>query len=234
MFFRRKGDRWLLLGGFGTEQSTNLKYGPELGLVFDRLYQDVNGNDIFWRFSDGSYMRPYIDSFFFGQWYYALMLGHWGLLKASRALNEPMWQEYYIDSMCILGKWFEYIRYDYKELGIVPPFLQRSLVLDHLDPLGTRGMNLADTYMMTGNTQVKNTVYALRNALYDYVPRMENRIINRIETMWSDDLFMGVPFLVRLGKVFHDCSYFEDAYTQIREYYNKMFIPTEKIAFMIT
>ena len=226
---RNYGDRWILLGDFGKEKALEIAYGPEIELSFERLYRNCEGKDIFWRLADGSYVRPYLDSFFFGQWYYALMLGHWGILKAAKALDRAEWQSYFTDSIGILGKWFAYMKYDYEQLGVVTPFLQRSLVLDHLDPLGTMGMNLAELYLMTGDPQVKNTVYELRDALYQYVPRMENGIINRITTMWSDDLFMGVPFLVRLGNIFGDSKYYQDAFTQISEYYKKMFIEEEQI-----
>lgn len=238
------GDSWMLIGSFGREPGMELAYGPEKlicegaaalcgkeGIMpgFDMVYRNAAGKRVFWRLADGSYVRPYLDSFFFGQWYYALMLGHWGILKAAKALDQKEWQDYFVDSISILGKWFEYMKYDYEQLGVVTPFLQRSLVLDHLDPLGTMGMNLAELYLMTGEPAVKNTVYELRDALYRYVPRMENGIINRKETIWSDDLFMGVPFLVRLGRIFEEQSYYEDAFTQLKEYFAKMFIEEDKV-----
>lgn len=226
---RGKGDHWLLVGGFGKESNMEQAYGPERSLAFDRVCRNAAGKKTFWRLSDGSFIRPYLDSFFFGQWYYALMLGHWGILKAAKALDRKEWQDYFTDSIGILGRWFEYMRYDYEQLGVVTPFLQRSLVLDHLDPLGTMGMNISELYLMTGEPAVKNTVYELRDALYNYVPRMENGIINRIETIWSDDLFMGVPFLVRLGRIFEEKSYYEDAFTQLKEYFHKMFIEEENV-----
>ncbi len=226
---REQGDKWLLLGSFGTESSMELSYGPEIHLSFESIYRNASGEKTFWRLADGSYIRPYLDSFFFGQWFYALMLGHWGLLKAAKALNEPSWQSYFIDSIGILGTWFEYMKYDYEQLGVIVPFLQRSLILDHMDPLGTMGMNLADLYLINGNSKIKNTVYELKDALYQQVPRMENGIIHRIQTMWSDDLFMAVPFLVRLGKITGENHYFEDAFTQLKEYYQKMFIEEENI-----
>lgn len=226
---RKQGDKWLLIGAFGKEPTMSLAYGPEYDLSFEKLYRNASGEKVFWRLADGSYIRPYWDSFFFGQWFYALMLGHWGILKAARATNEPQWQKYYTDSISILGKWFEYMKYDYEQLGVVTPFLQRSLVLDRMDPIGTMGMNLADLVFLTGDLQAKDTLHELKDALYRQVPRMENGIINRIETMWSDDLFMAVPFLVRLGIVFGEEQYAQDAFTQLNEYYNKMFIEKDQV-----
>lgn len=226
---RKYGDRWLMIGGFGQKREEGAAYGPEIELTFDRLYRNAEGKNVFWRLQDGSYIRPYLDSFFFGQWFYALMVGHWGIWKAAKLLGEKSWQEYFTDSIGILGKWFEYMKYDYEQLEVLTPFLQRSLVLDHLDPLGTMGMNLAELYLLTGDQQVKNTVYELRDALYERVPRMENGIICRVETMWSDDLFMGVPFLVRLGRIFHEEKYDQDAFLQLKEYYHKLFMKDKKI-----
>ena len=226
---RKHGDKWLLIGDFGRKDAMSLVYGPEQSLSFDTIYYNASGKRVFWRLADGSFVRPYLDSFFFGQWFYALMLGHWGILKAAQTLNETSWQSYFKDSIGILGKWFEYMKYDYEQLGVLVPFLQRSMVLDHMDPLGTMGMNLAELYLMTGDSKVKNTLYELRDALYKDVPRMENSIINRKITMWSDDLFMAVPFLVRLGRIFDEEKYYQDAFTQLKEYYQKMFMEEEKV-----
>lgn len=226
---RIQGDRWLLLGAFGTTPAISSAYGPEFDLSFEKVYFDATGEKIFWRLADGSYVRPYLDSFFFGQWFYALMLGHWGILKAANVMDEPQWQKYFVDSIGILGHWFEYMEYDYEQLKVMTPFLQRSLTLDHMDPLGTMGMNLSDLYFLTGDARVKNTVYSLRDALYQQVPRMENGIINRKATIWADDLFMSVPFLVRLGVMFRDMDYIRDAFLQIQDYSDKLYIKEEKI-----
>lgn len=226
---RKQGDKWLLIGDFGKKEAASLAYGPEQMISFDTVYYNAAGKRVFWRLADGSFVRPYLDSFFFGQWFYALMLGHWGILKAAQALNEPQWQSYFIDSIGILGKWFEYMKYDYEQLGVLVPFLQRSMVLDHMDPLGTMGMNLAELYLMTGESKIKNTLYELKDALYKDVPRMENSIINRKITMWSDDLFMAVPFMVRLGRIFDEEKYYQDAFTQLKEYYHKMFMEEENV-----
>lgn len=226
---RQHGDKWLMIGGFGHENSMELAYGPERELCFDRLYRNEYGDKLFWRLQDGSYVRPTLDSFFFGQWFYALMLGQWGIRKAADYMGKREWQDYFIDSIDILGRWFEYMRYDYEELHITTPFLQRSLNLTHMDPIGTMGMNIADNYLLSGNPQTLNTLYALRDALYNNVPRIENGIINRIETMWADDLFMAVPFIVRLGKIFNDNFYYNDAFFQLKNYYDKMFMKEENL-----
>lgn len=226
---RKIGDKWLMIAGFGKAPNLELAYGPELNLKFEGIYRNEFGDRLFWRLQDGSYVRPELDSFFFAQWYYAVMLGHWGIKKTYEYTGIKEWQKYYVDSILTMGKWFEYMQYDYEKLHIVTPFLQRSLRLDHMDPIGIMGMNMCDVYLMTSESALLNTISRLKDEFYKNVPRMEDGIINRINTMWSDDLFMAVPFLTRLAKVFDDESFFDDAYCQLKSYYDKMFIEEEKL-----
>ena len=154
---RNYGDKWLLIGGFGKASGIEQIYGPEMNLCFDKIYRNEFGEALFWRLQDGSFVRPYLDSFFFGQWYDAVILGHWGLLKASRYMKNNVWQEYFLDSISVIGSWFEYMKYDYENLHIVAPFLQRSMILDNMDSIGVVGTNLADCYLISSEPRMLNT-----------------------------------------------------------------------------
>ena len=57
----------------------------------------------------------------------------------------------------------------------------------------------------------------------------EDKVINRVETMWSDDLFMSCPFLVRLGLLSGKEEHFDMAYTQLSGFFKRMFIEENKL-----
>ena len=226
---RNYGDKWLMIGGFGCTADLELKYGPEIDLSFEQLYHNQFGDSLFWRFADGSYIRPEIDSYFFGQWFYAIMLGHWGIKKVAEFADNESCQKYFLDSMSMIVKWFDYMKYDYNNLHVLTPFLQRSMLLNDLDSIGTIGMNLCDEYLTSSNPKTLTVINSLKTALYENIPRMENGIINRVQTMWADDLFMGIPFIVRLGRVFDDEKYYDDAFLQLNEYFKKMYIEEDDL-----
>ena len=221
---RTSGDKWIMLAGVGYGNDIDLEYGLEKGICFEHVYRDEVGDRHYWSLQDGSPVRPDVNASFFAQWFYAIMVGHYGLLRSSTVTGNVNQQKYFLDSVGLMAHYYDYIQYEIEHLGIMPCFLQRSVKLDHLDPIGTIGINMAEYYFMTSDPQALNVLYALKDAITQKVPRDESGTINRGKVMWSDDTFMSVPFLVRLGKVFSHEKYFDDAYTQIRTYFDKMYM----------
>ena len=80
---RENAPKWLLLGGVDDESL------PEI--QFKKLYKGQ-----FWRLYDGSYLRPYLDTHFYGQWFYAIMVGCYGLLFAGKTLGRDEYIDYFI------------------------------------------------------------------------------------------------------------------------------------------
>ena len=48
-------------------------------------------------------------------------------------------------------------------------------------------------------------------------------------TMWADDLYMSVPFLVRYSQFTGDQKYLDDAANQFFGFKKRLFMPEEKI-----
>lgn len=214
---------WLLLGGFED------KALPEI--QFTAPYTAANGEATFWRFSDpDTYLRPYLDTCFFGQWFYGLMVGHYGILRASE--YNPEYYSYFKDSMSILAKYFRYMRYDAALFGD-STFLKRSVKTDDLDSIGTIGMNLYELYIRETDEGLKEDILYVLNVLadsiYKIIPRMEDNTFYRIHTMWADDTYMSCPFLVRMGNLTGNTKYYDEAVLQLKNYTKKLYIESKNI-----
>lgn len=227
---RGNGDKWLFLGTFGRGTGLELAYSPENGISFTTPYFDAEKKKVFWRLADGGYIRAYLDTFFFGQWYYALMVGHFGLLNTYRAFGDRRLYDYFNASMDIIASYYSYAKYDGVEFETNPSMLPRTYSLRELDPVGTMGMNLTEAYFNNGNPSAMAVINELENVLYgSAIPKFSDGVINRVSTMWSDDLFMGCPFMVRLGLLKNDEKHFDMAYTQFKGFYDRMFIHDLKL-----
>ena len=211
---RKNSPKWLLLGGFDEDTI------PEI--QFTRPY-----NGQFWRLCDGSYLRPYLDTHFYGQWFYALMVGQYGILKASGMMGEEL-KEYFVSGMSIMADFFDYMHYDASVFGS-PCFLQRSIKLSDLDSIGTMGMNFCDLYSLKPSDTVKHVIDSLYDAMCKNIPRFSDGTFHRETTMWSDDTFMSMPFLARLGKLTGDDKYFEECICQINGFFKRLFMEDEKL-----
>jgi len=226
---RQGGDKWLILGSFGKGEEFDNVYGPEIDIQFNRPYITSSWEKTFWKLSNkNDYIRPYVESCFYSQWFYALMVGHYGLLKAAEALDNREYKEYFIDSMRNLSSFFEYMSYEYKEFG-QPTFIQKGMRLDDLDSIGTMGMNMCELYKLYPGAEVMSCIEKLENAMRENIPRFEDGTFCRPRDMWADDTFMSCPFLVRLGLLKQNEEYFEEVIRQISGFAKKLWIEEKKL-----
>ena len=223
------GDKWLTLGAFGKASAFGLKYGPEYEIQFTNTYRNAYGEEMFWRLAGkDNYLRPYLQSRFFGQWFYPLMVGTHGLLRASEAVNEPRYRDYFVGSNSMLSEFYNYMQYEKRIFGR-PAFLEGSAFLDELDAIGAMGRNLAELYNVRPTLETLNVLGDLASAAKHNIPRFEDGTYRRPKDMWADDLFMSCPLLVRLGNITGDKYYYEEVIRQFRGFRERLWMADEKI-----
>lgn len=226
---RTGNDKWLILGTFGGNDCFDNSYGPEIDLQFTAPYYTEKWERTFWRLNvSGDYIRPYMDTCFFSQWFYALMVGHYGLLQASELLDNNEYKKYFIDSIGNLATYYEYMKYE-KDFFGQPTFIQKGMNLNNLDSIGTMGMNLCELYRIDARPQVRALIEILERAMAENIPRFEDGIFARPKDMWTDDTFMSCPFLVRLGLVKNEKKYFEEAVHQLLGFKKRLWLEDKKL-----
>ncbi len=234
---RGVGDKWLTIGTFGSGSDAGLPLGPEQEIQFVKPYLDYEWKQVFWNLSTkDDCLRPYMDTFFFSQWFYAIMVGHYGILQAAKLLENEEYLNYFIDSISYMTKFFEYANYEYKRFNS-PTFIGRARERIHLDNIGTMGMNIAELYKLTGDRDALYVLKMLDESIRENISRFEDGTFYRNGkhnpriggTMWADDTFMCCPLLARMGLVFDDKKYFEDCVTQIRGFKKRLYRPKAKI-----
>ena len=222
-------DKFLLLGAFGTNGKMDTAFGPEYEVQWEIPYFIDEGERCFWRFNrKRMYLRPYLNTSFFGQWFYALMVGHYGLLCASEFLGKTELTDYFLKSMKILSDYYEYAKYDASLFG-ESTFLQRSIVLDNLDSIGAIGLCLAESYKRNLNGRTLSILLDLAEAVENNIPRFEDGTYHRKDTMWADDIFMSVPFLVRMWEITGKEEYLSECLCQFRGFKKKLYLKDAQI-----
>jgi len=69
----------------------------------------------------------------------------------------------------------------------------------------------------------------LAKATKENIPRFSDGTYHRETTMWADDTFMSCPFLVRMGKLTGDNTYFDECINQLLGYKKRLYMEDEKI-----
>lgn len=222
--------KWLWIGPFGKDtEPIDHPYPPELNLCFHTPYPSVNGEPVYWNFyRENTRLRQNLTTTFYGQWFYPMMVGMNGLRVLADKFNIKELYDYFNSGIKLLCDRRDYGCFEYKVSGY-SDYLAGGYKLERLDPIGTIGMNVAEYYLMTADKSAKNLLLVLADAMMHNVPRLEDGTFNRIETMWTDDMYMCLPFLARLGVVTGDRKYFDEAVKQITGFHNKMYMSAENI-----
>lgn len=225
---RGKTDRAVCIGPFGANSPFPESLTEEGSPDWSRVYPDEQGEEVYWKFCDGSEMRIYLDSVFFGQWFYALMVGFYGIRDASLLGADESGKVLFDENMLFLARYFDYVEYDISRHKM-PAFMPRIADMDVLDNIGTMGMNLLDAYFDTGEESLLPLIRRIQRHAEEGIPRMEDGTYYRIATMWADDLYMSCPFLIRMGRLTGDLSWFEKAKKQIRGFRKRLYMEEEGI-----
>lgn len=102
-----------------------------------------------------------------------------------------------------------------------------------LDDNGPMGASLIDLQMRRPHKSFLQYIHTTEEHLMHSEPRLEDGTIARIwpheNTIWADDLFMGVSFLCRMGKMTGDTKYFDDAANQVLNYHKYLWHPGKEI-----
>jgi rhamnogalacturonyl hydrolase YesR len=231
-----KSVKWICVGPFrlitdnvNSENLLDIPFAPELKVQFNRPYPLGDYSEAFWRLKTPDiYIRPYMDGIFFGQWFYAVQVGLYGLFVASKKLGNKEYCSYFIDSMSVMAEYYDYARWDRKRF-INPTLIPRSCELKELDPCGTIGVAMIEAYLQSGNEKLLPVIRRIGEAVMNDIPRFNDGTFYRIHTMWADDLYMSCPFLIRMGCLTGEQKYFTEVYKQVRGFHTRLWMEDKNL-----
>lgn len=221
---RKRGDRAVYIGPFYGTQC----HGPEYDWDFSQVFVNQKGKRLYWGFCDGSELRVYLDSIFWGQWFYALMVGFYGIRDAACFLEDELRQRLFVDNMRFMARYFDYVRYDI-ERHVMPAFMPRLYEMNVLDNIGTMGMNFIDAYLDSGDRSLLPVIECICRQAERTIPRLEDGTYYRLDTMWADDLYMSCPFLIRMGRLTGDPVWYEKAKAQVQGFRKRLYMEEEHL-----
>lgn len=227
----RGAARWIITGPYVTEVGDPLliPFAPEYEIQFEHPYPLGDYRKAFWRMPQKeTYIRPYRDGIFFGQWFYAVQVGLHGLMHAAKITGNLEHLKYYTDSIQTMADYFDYKDWDKEQFGD-PTLTPRAWGLPDLDACGTIGVSLIETYEMTGNPRLLPVIQAVGDAVMTHIPRFPDGTYFRVNTMWADDLYMSCPFLARLYRLTGNKAYEEQVHLQVEGFRKRLWIEEEQI-----
>lgn len=151
------------------------------------------------------------------------------MLRAAETTGDKRYSDYVKNRFAFLAEWIPAVK-KARATGIytnaVYPFKQ-PIEPKALDDAGAvcAAMIKSMTAGLNNNLRPQINVYIDWVANKEY--RLKDGTLARMRpqknTLWLDDLYMGVPALAQMGKLTGDTKYFDDAVKQIKQYTARMF-----------
>ena len=150
------------------------------------------------------------------------------MLRAAEITGDKKYAEYVDTRFAFLAKWVPAVKEKFS-----PEYIRKkNLFPQPINPraLDDAGAVCAAMIKATRNGNQSNLRPLIDNYI-DFVANKEYRLSdgtlgrNRPQknTLWLDDLYMGVPALAQMGKLTGDKKYFDDAVKQVKQFAQRMF-----------
>ncbi|MBS1566049.1 MAG: glycoside hydrolase family 88 protein, partial [Bacteroidetes bacterium] len=208
---------WYLTGPFGIKDSS-LPSGNSWQKPAPHILRELIID------SSATYQRdPYAD------WHYANGNTVWSVMNLAMLTGDTMYLDYVKNYTGFLSSQLSYFRYQYDSLFAFRGSYHRLFRLSMLDDAGSAVLPFMDLYLAQKTNATKTSPAAqdivlrqIINPIAAYITTRQSRLKDgtfcRPEpvemTVWADDLFMSVPFLLRMGSITGNQKYYEEAARQ--------------------
>lgn len=150
-----------------------------------------------------------------------------GMLLAAEATGDTRYADYTKQRMNFIAAAVPAFRSLYDQYPKSSNPLRQPVAPHALDDAGAMCAAMIKTYRLNNDKVLKPVI----DNYINYVATKEYRLAdgtlarNRPQknTLWLDDLYMGVPALAQMGKLTGDQKYFDDAVKQVLQFSKRMF-----------
>jgi rhamnogalacturonyl hydrolase YesR len=222
-------DPWIYIGPFKPAAVPALEALVDL----DRVHRAIGG-ETYWRIdAPATWLRPYNDNRLFGHWNYPLGVTVYGLLRTAQALDDEALLEYLREHVQSTCSTFSYALWDKRQFGGATTLHNLLSSIDSLDDCGSFGstmLEVARSVPIEGYRPIADYVAQYITKRQSRLPDgtfYRKELMHRFHngTMWADDLYMSVPFLVRYAQLTGERRYLDDAARQFLGFKKLLYLP---------
>jgi unsaturated rhamnogalacturonyl hydrolase len=159
----------------------------------------------------------------FGEWHYTMGVLNMAMVNLSSFLNEDKYFDFAAKHIAFGFDNYKFFqnRFKHDRLHHRYPFGQ-LWTMKELDDFGAMGASIIDVYKKIKRPDYKEYIENGAKRITKGQERLEDGTLVRTfpheMTVWADDLYMSVPFLVRLGRFTGDNKYYDDAIHQVLKF----------------
>lgn len=162
-------------------------------------------------------------------WHYAHGGTMFGMLHVADYTGQDRFQKFVGQYCDFMMEHLDYFGWQYHHLhalrGSYHKFFRRTM----LDDTGAACLPVLEMYLREGIKAYRNIIDPVAVYVSHEQVRLEDGTFCRPEpvpmTVWADDLFMSLPFLVRMGKMTGESVYYDDAARQVLLFAERLYNP---------
>jgi unsaturated rhamnogalacturonyl hydrolase len=168
-------------------------------------------------------------------WHYANGVLNIAMLNLGKFLNEPKYTD---NALHFISFSFDNLppfekRYNAKDPKSQSNPFRKLIDIKELDDCGAIGASIIEAYQKEGRSDYKNFIERTAKHITEIQDRLPDGTLVRKNpipvTLWADDLYMSVPFLVRMGKFSNEKKYYEDAIRQVFNFNKYLWDPFREL-----
>ena len=154
----------------------------------------------------------------YNDWKYWNGVIHIAFLRLSDVFKDKRYRRFAIDNYKFAFKHLEYFKKLFDARVPVANFHQ-FFRLDRLDDFGALASGLLDLDELRDKEEIKRYLERVKHYIVFEQDRLDDGTFARnrfgYTTLWGDDMFMSIPFLVRAARFFNDDDLVNDAVKQV-------------------
>lgn len=169
----------------------------------------------------------------FNLWEYTVGVIHTGMLALSETLEDKKYTDYVIANYDFI---FDHLPYFRELAGYKTPVngtFHRIINMSALDHCGSIGAALVQTEMIHNDSRYRDMIDTVENYIMNRQFRLPDGTLARERpqktSVWTDDFYMSVPFLARMGEYTADTLYFNEAVKQVLQLSGYLFRTEQKL-----
>jgi rhamnogalacturonyl hydrolase YesR len=221
-----KDQKWLITGPFFSDNFGTGIFPPEKSIEDKYFYKDewyswqvpsrdlilelkLNPNHTFSRES-------------YADWHYGIGATLLSILNLDEETGKGRYKEFVEQYADFVIDNLDYFTWQYYEYHAIRESFHRLIRRTMLDDCGAPSFPLLELIIREKSEKYRFLIDTLANFIANNQSRLEDGTLCRPEplrwTIWADDLFMSVPFMIRMGKITGDSSWYADAVHQVLQF----------------
>jgi unsaturated rhamnogalacturonyl hydrolase len=155
----------------------------------------------------------------FNDWTYSTGVALAAMLRVSDVTSDQRYRDYALKNFDFIFDHLDYFRRQASQFGPQPRGFRRLLDMRELDDCGAMGAALIKAYAKKQDPRYRDTIHLAAEFISHKMMRMPDGTLARPRplpvSIWTDDMYMSVPFLAQMGQLTGERKYFDDAARQV-------------------